>query len=428
MFTAFALPGVTHVLRRLLQDAAPPDAATVLGEAKGWQVSTVAPDLVQRGPKEPPLLNLFLYHVAPNRSWRNLDARTHDAAGNRVAAPPLALDLHYLLTAYGTADYQAEILLGHAMLALHEHAVLSRDLIAAAFDPNVSLEALMGASGLDAQVEAVGVTLEALEADGLERLWTGLQLALRPSASYLVTVLLLQSRARVIAAPPATSRTITTVPLERPRIDTVAALAGGAEPIEPGTAIAVDGARLIGDATALLIGEADLAAAIDRDAPGYPDRLTLTLPDPMPPGLSPGTRGVQVRHGVRFPGDALPRPLVASNMVAVSVRPKVTGVGRQADAGGGAGLAVTFAHEIGDRQQVTVILLPILGGATAGAGLAQPVPPGNFDTPERTPRADLRTVWLPVAAPAGSYAVQATVDGLASVPREPADSVTVTLP
>ena len=44
----------------------------------------------------------------------------------RLSNPPLALDLHYLLTAYGAQDLDAEILLGYAMQLLHETPVLTR--------------------------------------------------------------------------------------------------------------------------------------------------------------------------------------------------------------------------------------------------------------------------------------------------------------
>ena len=62
-----------------------------------------------------------------NQGWRNdgpAELRRQRRA--RSTSPPLALDLHYLLTAYGSADFQAEILLGYAMHLLHERPVLDR--------------------------------------------------------------------------------------------------------------------------------------------------------------------------------------------------------------------------------------------------------------------------------------------------------------
>ena len=51
-------------------------------------------------------------------------ALARSASGRRTTNAPLALDLHYLLTAYARTDAAAEILLGYAMHLLHETPVL----------------------------------------------------------------------------------------------------------------------------------------------------------------------------------------------------------------------------------------------------------------------------------------------------------------
>ncbi|PJI52282.1 hypothetical protein CTI14_44950, partial [Methylobacterium radiotolerans] len=79
-------------------------------------------------------MNLFLHQVTPNAAWRNAALPSRDAAGGRIANPPLALDLHYLLTAYGRAELQAEVLLGYALQLLHESAVLPREAVRRALD------------------------------------------------------------------------------------------------------------------------------------------------------------------------------------------------------------------------------------------------------------------------------------------------------
>lgn len=71
-------------------------------------------------------LNLFLYQVSPNASWRNVGLPSRNGDGERISNPPLALNLHYLLTAYGALDLHAEILLGYGMQLLHETPVLTR--------------------------------------------------------------------------------------------------------------------------------------------------------------------------------------------------------------------------------------------------------------------------------------------------------------
>src|SRR6202008_88230 len=74
-------------------------------------------------------LNLFLYNVTQNQGWRNVGLPARDSRGVRIDNPPLALDLHYLLTAYGAEQLHAEILLGYGMQLFHETPILTRDAV-----------------------------------------------------------------------------------------------------------------------------------------------------------------------------------------------------------------------------------------------------------------------------------------------------------
>src|SRR3712207_763671 len=123
MSNALAIASVTAVLKDLLDNALIDDSisATVGGPVT---VDTLAPDRIETGEEEKAQLNLFLYHVMPNPAWRNVGLPSRDGNGGRLTNPPLALDLYYLLTAYGQQDFHAEILLGYAMQVLHETPVL----------------------------------------------------------------------------------------------------------------------------------------------------------------------------------------------------------------------------------------------------------------------------------------------------------------
>jgi hypothetical protein len=432
MANGFALPALSHVLRRLLLDAAPPDDLSFLGMG-GWQVSMLAPDLVKRSDKDAPLLNLFLYHVAQNSGWKNRQARTHDSDGERVAAPPLALDLRYLITAYGAKAYQAEALLAHALLALHDRPVLSRDYIADSLKLPMSPEKIdkqLAASGLAEQVESVRLSVDPLSGDDLARLWSGLQLGLRPSVSLLATVLLLSSRRTPRASLPVTSRTLTTIPLSRPVIESVAAEDGAQLPIEPGTRILVRGQGLFEDPMELLIGEADVTAMIDAAAPDFPATLTVALPATLSAGMLAGVQTIQVRHGVQIAGEPAPRPLIASNLETFLLRPRVAAAAQ--DAGTARAVLVDFAHELGDRQAIRITLEEIVAGNPTGNRFAAMVLEGNpdaappLDAP-RLARVDLRRVWATTSAPAGTFRVLASVDGIASVPHAIASDPQVVL-
>src|SRR5689334_6430427 len=117
MTSALAVAAVTAVLRNLLDERL--IASGVASSLGGVTVSALLPDRIATGGDEHSQLNLFLHRLTPNSSWRT--TRATSGAGTR---PPLALDLHYLLTAYGEQDFHAEILIGHAIQLLHERQLL----------------------------------------------------------------------------------------------------------------------------------------------------------------------------------------------------------------------------------------------------------------------------------------------------------------
>src|SRR5512147_2053373 len=123
-------------------------------------------------PEPTPSLNLFMYRTSKNLGWAEAGLPAFDGNGSRLANPPLALNLHYLLTAYGSADFQAEILLGYAMHLLHERPVLDRAAIRRALEPSPldtsmlpPLFQVLAASDLADQIEGIKVTPSLLSAD-----------------------------------------------------------------------------------------------------------------------------------------------------------------------------------------------------------------------------------------------------------------------
>ena len=131
----------------------------------------------------------------------------------RLASPPLALDLHYLLTAYGITDLQAEVLLGYAMQLLHETPVIPRDSIRTALDPAPvagsilpSMYNLLRFADLADQVELIKVTLSSTNSEEMSRLWAAFQAHYRPTASYHVSVVLIESQLPGRSALPVLSR------------------------------------------------------------------------------------------------------------------------------------------------------------------------------------------------------------------------------
>ena len=108
---ALAIAAVTAVLKDLLNNGViNNDIASTVGEVA---VTSLPPDRIDVSDgNERNQLNLFLYQVTPNAGWRNVGLPSRDSRGERISNPPLALDLHYMLSAYGTRDLHPEILLG----------------------------------------------------------------------------------------------------------------------------------------------------------------------------------------------------------------------------------------------------------------------------------------------------------------------------
>jgi hypothetical protein len=197
MSSPLAIGAVSAVLRNLLDNG-----LVNVGPIGPVKVTAVAPDTIDLEEAEPkPSLNLFLYRTSMNQGWANVGLPALDGNGGAVSHPPLGLDLHYLLTAYGFADFEAEILLGYAMQLLHEHPVLDRPAIRKALDPSPldasilppAFQALTVADLAD-QVENVTITPEPLDTEELARLWSAIQSHYRPTVGYVVSVVLIESR------------------------------------------------------------------------------------------------------------------------------------------------------------------------------------------------------------------------------------------
>ncbi|MDM0112221.1 DUF4255 domain-containing protein [Variovorax sp. J22R133] len=214
MSTALAIAGVTAVLRDLLNDGLiNHNVAGVLGASV--TVSVLSPDrVVPVNGNESSQLNLFLYMVSPNLGWRNEGFPSRDGSGRaRLSNPPLALNLHYLVSAYSGGDLHAEILLGYAMQLIHEMPMLTRDAIRAALDPSPNvgtvlppaLRALVD-SGLENQVELIKLTPEFLNSEEMSNLWTATQSNMRPSAAYTASVVLIEASEPVRSPLPVLSR------------------------------------------------------------------------------------------------------------------------------------------------------------------------------------------------------------------------------
>lgn len=174
MSNSLAIAAVTATLRKLLEDS--------VSDMNGAVASTQPPDKVTTTN----LINLFLYQTAVNAAWSNRDMPRQVKPGE-TGHPPLALNLYYLLTAYGDGDDLQTVdghrLMGQAMRALHDHPVLNSAEIKAAFPDG----------DLDEQIEHVRITPHPMNTDEMSKLWTTFQAKYRISSAYEVSVVLIES-------------------------------------------------------------------------------------------------------------------------------------------------------------------------------------------------------------------------------------------
>jgi hypothetical protein len=395
MSNALGIAATTAVMREMLQrhfDGA--GGAGILPVVGGVTVSALPPDRITTGAAEPSVLNLFLYMVTPNPGWRNVDLASRDASGGRLTKPPLALDLHYMMSAYGKADFFAEIILGHGLQVLFEFPVLTRPLIQQIFSgPLTPPLALLSTSGLADQEELIKLTPQLLTTEELSKLWTGFQDKYRATAAFMATVVLIRSDEQVASGGlPVRMPLVFAQPLPKPFI---AGVDPPIVPYDPNATVALVGSQLLASGSRVQF----LAGAPITPAPGSTPSRVVAL---LAAGLLAGPNTVRLLQPVAMGDPPVDHLSFESNTAAFVLRPVIkdqpgTTVPDITVAGGQ--VTVKVAPDVGRRQVVT-LLLDSLAGA-----------------PSYSVQADARsldltdTVVFTTAPAAGTYLVRVRVDG-----------------
>jgi hypothetical protein len=186
--TDLGIAGVTRTLRNLLGTVASADYSGLPDDTRPSaeiEITTLPLDRVRNDDSSRNRLNLFLYQAEPSAAYRNMDPPDQIRSGE-TGRPMLALNLYYILTAYGEGDSElvAHVLLGAAMRLFHDHPVLSRE----------ELRDALQDSELGAQFERIRITPQPTSLDEISKLWTGFQSEYRLSSAYHVSVVLIESR------------------------------------------------------------------------------------------------------------------------------------------------------------------------------------------------------------------------------------------
>lgn len=356
MSNGFAIGAVTGVLKNLLDSRfADPEISNGLGGTP--DVTVLSPDLpaVSNLETEGDRLNLFMYQVTPNLGWRNANLPSYDSQGGRVSNPLLAIDLHYLMSAYSQTPFHAEVLLGYGMQLLHEFSVLPRDLIQQILEiepPNpgalqtnpTALRIALRLSGVANQIEQIKITPESLSTEEISKLWSAFQTNYRPTAAYHVSVVLIERQLPTRKALPVRDRRLIAMPLKRPMIDAVTP-----QIIEPEETLTIQGRNFKAEIIEVRFGAETL---IPLDATNVTD---AQIQVPLPTGLQAGVNTVQVVHSLDFGTDSEPHRGFESNVFPFIVAPVITTL-QPISVARGNDLTLSVLQPVTQKQRVVLLL------------------------------------------------------------------------
>lgn len=283
MSNALAIAAVTSTIQGLLTRSLTADlpAGVVtemnLGNAR---VTTATLDRARPSNANFNQLNLCLFQILPSAALRNADL-----GGPR---PPVALELHYILSAYsGTDDDRpAQVLLGQALRILHDRAVLGQ----------ADLRAALKGNDLADQIDAVRLSPRPISLEDLARLWSMAQTQARLSAGYTASVVLIDSAAPRRTPLPVLRRGLAVAPTPLVGPTLLDLVVPQARPFALlGDPIELVGANLRAAEVRARLTHPRLPAPIDlTPAAGSTDaRLRVTLPTD-PTRLPAGVYGVSV--------------------------------------------------------------------------------------------------------------------------------------
>lgn len=399
MSSALALAAVTTALQTALQFLY---NSSVLGTVN---VAAIAPDLVEAtygiGTGANPVVNLFLHQVTPNAAWRNIDLPSLAADGTtRLKNPPLALDLHYLLTAYASENAQAEALLGYAVLMLHENPILPRSVISdllATLSSNTYNNALKDA-GVSSQIEMIKIAPATLGREEMAWLWTALKADYRPTFPFQASVLLIRNNNPAAYSLPVLTRTIVVqaggvaqLIAVRPPYDQSPIVAGDTVEI---TGISLSGASAIVLTNPVTNVSYQFAPAINALTNTLLSFEVPDVPAQMPCGLC--------QVSLQFT-DSSGKLTQQTNSVVIGIGINIAGAPAPTagTSGGGTLITLTCDPQVQKQQQVSLSLVSETGGTSQGA------PALSFTGPTA-----LLSFQFPSVLPPDTYAAYLVVDSV----------------
>ena len=391
MSSFLAIAGVSSTLRSLLRDRM----------QNAVDVTIAPPDVALPG-MTGQRVNLYLYKVSENPYLKNQEIPGHGHPGD-FGRPPLSLELHYIMTAYGSADtnpdadLQAQQLLADAMQVFHEFPIVTDSLHQG---DNPLAPVILDASLLG-EFEKVKIALEPTKFEELSNVWTALpQANFRRSVTYQVSVVQIESTLPRRSALPVRVRQVNVFPLRTPKITSIRreppfpAVEGAIA--EAGDTIVIEGYNLAGAGVNMVVAGFVIPIPTPQDT-----RITVALPAAIPSGV----HALTVSRDLLLPvpsGPPVAHRGFSSNAMPLLVAPRFGGVAPDPAAPGDL-LTVNVTANVTALQSRILLVGDF---AIEGEAVAPDAPPSGTVT-FRLPTGFHRI-------PAGTYFVRLRIDGAES--------------
>lgn len=390
MSNFFAIATVTAAISHVLQ--------AIKQDVDGALTTTKPLDVANSDPPSN-RLNIFLYRVTPNVAYRNADLPTYNFQGDIVKSPKVAVDLHYILTAYGAQndEIMAQQILASAMRIMEENAILTKKIIEQTVDTTNKLS--VGEekkSDLAKQIENIRLSMSNISMEELSNIWSSSQTNYRLSIGYVATVVIVESTKPTKPAPTVSQRNLYVVPIAEPFIEAVKP-----QIIEYGNVdakISIAGRNLKSDVVRIYFDNTVYE-------PGEMDVIepnTITIKE-MPQGLPLGLRKVKVvqpmligspptEHETAFSSNMVPFILCPSDvsLSSAEVRP-------------GEEITVTFAPPAKPSDEVAVLI--------GGRVIAVPKRPEDSNPINQV------TIRIPNDMKPDRYVVRVRINGIDSLTK-----------
>jgi hypothetical protein len=379
-----AIAAVTSTLRNIL--------VTGFEDLPGVAVTTRPLDQARTGTERPSQVNLFLYQTEHNAAFVNADLPGRVRSGE-VARPSLALDLKYLVTAFGQDDDETDAhrVLGRALSVLHDHPVLAGD----------AIESALPESDLADQIERVRTTPWPMTVDEISKLWNAFQTQYRLSSALNASVVIIDSGLPLRAALPVLTRGpgdsgVVAQASLTPPFPTLESLS--IPQLRPsahlGDTITLTGHHLDGDAIVPVLRTRKLSDVIELPAVTGGTSTTVEVDLPSDPSiLLAGVWGVVLR--ITRAGDQDR----TTNELPFVLAPRILNVAPNpaSRVGGSVTLTVTVEPEVQVGQRASLLL-------------------SDREVLAASPTAPTDTITFPVvgAAP-GTHFVRVRIDGVDSI-------------